>query len=192
MEHIIWSNIMSHVSQLNVLYNLQHGFRNKRCCETQLLEFAHDIVSNIQDGFQTDVCVLDFSKAVDKVGHQRLVESCSGIMVSMVKLIDGSRTFLTTEHTAVVVDGATSDSIPVRLQCTTGICARVVFGLVLHQCYCWRSNISSLLTIPWSTWQSEEKVMPSCFNKIWTLLLNGRNLDDGVPPEKVWEHQHHS
>ena len=43
MEHIISSCIMSHASQHNLLYPLQHGFRNACSCETQLLEFVHDV-----------------------------------------------------------------------------------------------------------------------------------------------------
>ena len=61
MEHIICSNIMAHANTHNILYSLQHGFRSKRACETQLVEFVHDIVSNMAAGLQTDVCILDFS-----------------------------------------------------------------------------------------------------------------------------------
>ena len=35
---------------------------------------VHDVVNNMRLGLQTDICVLDFSKAFDKVGHRRLVE----------------------------------------------------------------------------------------------------------------------
>ena len=79
MEHIICSNLMEHVSQNNILYSLQHRFRERRSCETQLIEFVNDVVSSIQDGLQTDVCVLDFSKAFDKVGHQRLLHKWYGV-----------------------------------------------------------------------------------------------------------------
>ena len=74
MEHIITNNLMSHASDNNILYPLQHGFWSKLSCETQLIEFTHDTVSNMQDGAQTDVTVMDFSKAFDKVSHQRLVQ----------------------------------------------------------------------------------------------------------------------
>ena len=73
MENIICSNLMEHASQNNILYSLQHGFRERRSCEMQFIEFVHDVVSSMQDSLQTDVCVLDFSKAFDKVGHQRLL-----------------------------------------------------------------------------------------------------------------------
>ena len=63
MEHIVTSNIMSHSNSNNILYPLQHGFRSKLSCETQLIEFVNDIATNMQKGAQTDVIVMDFSKA---------------------------------------------------------------------------------------------------------------------------------
>ena len=35
MEHIVASNLSQHLNRNNVLYGLQHGFREKRSCETQ-------------------------------------------------------------------------------------------------------------------------------------------------------------
>ena len=74
MEHIITSNVMRHASTHNILYHLQYGFRDKRSCETHLLKFQNDIVANMNNGKQTDVIVMDFAKAFDKVGHRRLIE----------------------------------------------------------------------------------------------------------------------
>ena len=42
MEHIIASNITAHFNRYNILYDLQHGFRQKRSCETQLLQLVED------------------------------------------------------------------------------------------------------------------------------------------------------
>ena len=61
MEHIC-SSIMSHAEQYNIVYPLHYGFRPSRSCETQLLEMVNNTVNSMQLGFQTDVCVLDFSK----------------------------------------------------------------------------------------------------------------------------------
>jgi hypothetical protein len=51
------------------MYPLQHGFRSKRSCETQLIEFIDEVTTNTSAGKQTDVLVMDFSKAFDKVSH---------------------------------------------------------------------------------------------------------------------------
>ena len=37
LEHIVTTNIVSHMDKYNLLYDLQHGFRSKRSCETQLV-----------------------------------------------------------------------------------------------------------------------------------------------------------
>ena len=112
MEHIICSNLMEHASQNNILYSLQHGFRERRSCETQLIEFVNDVVASMQDGLQTDVCVLDFSKAFDKVGHQRLLHKLEwyGVRGTTNQWI---RSFLEGRTQSVVVEGAESDRVPV-------------------------------------------------------------------------------
>ncbi len=53
---------------------IARGFRSMKSCETQPLEFIGDIVNTKQKRCQTDVLIMDFSKAFDKVGHNRLVE----------------------------------------------------------------------------------------------------------------------
>ena len=51
----------------------QHGFKKGRSCETQLLITIEDIAKQLDDGMQTDMIILDFSKAFDTVPHQRLL-----------------------------------------------------------------------------------------------------------------------
>ena len=36
LEHIVAKNVISHMDKHNLLYDLQHGFRSKRSCETNL------------------------------------------------------------------------------------------------------------------------------------------------------------
>ena len=43
MEHIIASNLMKHLESNNILYDLQHGFRSSRSCETQLISFIQKL-----------------------------------------------------------------------------------------------------------------------------------------------------
>ena len=78
LEHIIVSNINKHLAFESILADCQHGFRSQRSCETQLVQFYHDMVSNL-DGArdrgqkQTDVIIMDFAKAFDNVPHRRLL-----------------------------------------------------------------------------------------------------------------------
>ena len=67
LEHIVSTNLVSHLDRHNILYDLQHGFRAKRSCETQLVMLVEDLARGCTDGKQTDLILLDFSKAFDNV-----------------------------------------------------------------------------------------------------------------------------
>lgn len=77
LEHIISSNIISHLNSINFFYPLQHGFRKGLSCETQLAEFTHDLLVNMNNNYQTDVIFLDFAKAFDRVPHRHLLTKLS-------------------------------------------------------------------------------------------------------------------
>ena len=42
LEHIVYSNIFTHLNQGNILCDEQHGFRERRCCESQLITTIDD------------------------------------------------------------------------------------------------------------------------------------------------------
>jgi hypothetical protein len=44
------SYIMNHLDNHNLLYPLQHGFRSKVSCETQLLTFTQEIFDSMASG----------------------------------------------------------------------------------------------------------------------------------------------
>ena len=48
-----------------LLSDLQHGFRRKRSCESQLVLFIDELVCSVSDGKQIDAVVIDFSKAFE-------------------------------------------------------------------------------------------------------------------------------
>ena len=45
----------------------------KRSCESQLLELSDQVTQNLEAGLETDIVILDFAKAFDKVNHSLLV-----------------------------------------------------------------------------------------------------------------------
>ena len=73
MEHIICSQIRTHLDRHKVLFPNQHGFRKKLSCESQLLATTHDFLKRLDKKEQVDLAILDFSKAFDVVPHQRLL-----------------------------------------------------------------------------------------------------------------------
>ena len=47
VEHIIVSNINNHLAFESIVADCQHGFRSQMSCETQLVQFYHDIISAV-------------------------------------------------------------------------------------------------------------------------------------------------
>ena len=72
LEHIVHSNIMHRLETNEVLYETQHGFRKRRNCETQLVTTINDVSRDLNQGLQLDTILLDFSKAFDKVDHDKM------------------------------------------------------------------------------------------------------------------------
>ena len=72
MGHIIFHSIMDHV-QHNMIINMDR-FRSGFSCQTQLISLVEDISHAMDNEFQTDVILLDFSKAFDTVPHIRLLK----------------------------------------------------------------------------------------------------------------------
>jgi hypothetical protein len=113
LEHLIAKHIMSHADTHNILYPLQHGFRTGRSCETQLLEFFDDVTLNMENGKQTDILVMDFSKAFDKFSHSLLLHKLHyyGIQSELNSWIQN---FLSNRKQAVVLEGDKSDYVAVE------------------------------------------------------------------------------
>ena len=131
LEHILVSSINKHLALDSILADCQHGFRSQRSCETQLVQFVHDIISNLDGALnrghkQTDLIIMDFAKAFDKVPHRSLLHKLEyyGIRGSTHKWI---KSWLSVRTQQVVLDGQVSDPVTVL----SGVPKGLVLGLVL-------------------------------------------------------------
>ena len=130
LEHILYTNIMAHLDKNDTLSDFQHGFRKNRSCETQLLLTIHDLASGLNDRQQIDAILLDFSKAFDKVPHQRLLLKLEHYGISGHTLL-WIKDFLTARTQRVILDGAQSQSADV----VSGVPQGTVLGPLLFLVY---------------------------------------------------------
>lgn len=122
LEHVIHSNILRHLEKFNILSNFQHGFRKKRSCESQLLLTIHDLASGLNNRSQIDAVLLDFSKAFDKVPHQRLLKKLHHYGIRGM-ILDWIKAFLLSRKQQVILEGVKS--------CASDVSSGVPQGTVL-------------------------------------------------------------
>jgi len=109
-----------------ILTTLQHGFRSGHSCETQLLITMEDLISNLDKGIQSDILILDFSKAFDCVHHGLLLHKLTNYGVTG-KTQNWIKAFLTDRQQQVLVEG--EKSRPAKV--VSGVPQGTVLGPIL-------------------------------------------------------------
>ena len=101
-----------------------------RSCETQLIMLVDELAKNMHKGKQTDLILLDFSKAFDKVAHEKLLLKLHqyGIRGDTLNWI---KDFLDNRKQTVVINSINSDEVPV----SSGILQGFVLGPILFLAY---------------------------------------------------------
>ena len=104
MEHNIFHSIIDHINTNNILINNQHGFRLGFSCQIQLISLIDDIAYAMDNPYQTDLILLDCSKAFDTVPHRRLLAELQYYKIDNL-VWKWIQSWLTERSQSVVVDG---------------------------------------------------------------------------------------
>ena len=137
LEKCVFSRIYDHVDHL--LNPSQHGFRQKRSCVTQLIQYVHLLASTLDFGGQIDSIYLDMAKAFDRVPHQKLLYKLRfyGFRDPLLSWIED---YLTNRRHRVIIDGMSSHWKHV----TSGVPQGSLIGPILFLIYI--NDISSDLS----------------------------------------------
>ena len=108
----------------------EHGFRPGFSCQTQLISLIEDISHALDNQLQTDLIMLDFSKAFDTVAHKRLMAKLHHYRVDH-QVCAWIQSWLTQRTQTVVVDGISS--LPVHV--LSGVPQGTVLGPLMFLLY---------------------------------------------------------
>ena len=130
LEHIICRHLRNHLDRHNILTDRNHGFRSGYSCETQLITTLHDLFEPYDAGKQTDVVILDFSKAFNMVPHNKLLHKLNhyGVRGPIHKWLTN---FLTKRKMRVVLEGKASGEATVD----SGVPQGTMIGPLLFLCH---------------------------------------------------------
>ena len=142
MEHIIFHSIMDHINTNSILINNQHGFRSRFSCQIQLIFLIDDItLYAMNNHYQTDLILLDFSKAFDTVPHRHLLAKLQYYKIDNL-VWKWIQSWLTECSQSVVVDGSSSKPVSVL----SGVPQGTVLGPLMFLLYIY-DRVSSTLCL---------------------------------------------
>ena len=79
LESLLRGVLLKYLESNNKIVSNQYGFRTGYSCATQLLNVCEDFSTYMERHCDFDCIYLDFSKAFDRVSHQKLIYKISDI-----------------------------------------------------------------------------------------------------------------
>ena len=121
MERLVFNHVYPVIEPC--ISHAQHGFIHNRSTTSNLLDMCGEVGATLDQGGQTDVIFLDFSKAFDSVPHNLLIHKLRSFGFNG-NLLNWIRNSLSDRHQSVIIDDKESDSLPV----TSGVPQGSILG----------------------------------------------------------------
>ena len=144
MERVIKVALTSYIESNKRLSDTQHGFRNGRSTQTNLIEYLNATTKLLDEGKNFDVLYCDFSKAFDKVCHKRLLVKLKEAGVGG-KVLEWIKDWLKGRKQRVRVEEEYSDWIDVLSSVVQGS----VLGGILFDLFIDDIDIAALEALVW-------------------------------------------
>ena len=179
METILRNTLVKYLEENSLINSSQHGFRNKRSCLTNLLDFYNDVFNIFDETKAVDIIYLDFQKAFDKVPHQRLLKKIKTHGITG-KIHSWLEDWLTERKQRVVINGKASDWRNVL----SGVPQGSVLGPILFTIYV--NDMDEGLTCKISKFADDTKITGKVTSADEKALLQS-DLDRLVNWSKKWQ-----
>ena len=88
VETFVRNALVDHLEKNHLIRDTQHGFRKRKSCLSNLLEFLDKVTRAMDKGVSVNAVFLNFAKAFDKIPHGRLIEKLKADDVEVIAALD--------------------------------------------------------------------------------------------------------
>lgn len=113
LERAVYNQFYKYLDDHFIISNCQSGFRKFYSTATSVCDIHEYLLNNMNDSYYTTAIMLDLKKAFDLISHQLMIKKlcCYGVRG---KELLWFKNYLTDRKQCVVINGTTSNYLPVR------------------------------------------------------------------------------